>query len=269
MKKIKKMNVDICVLIPYFNDLERLEKTLNSVSGVEPVDVLIVDDGSYVKPDIKKLKKKFSQINNILLIVNNKNRGIEYALNDGLRYIQSAGYKYIARLDCGDVCHPARFKIQKEYLEKNKNIYMVGSWVEFVDVNGKFLFAFRPPVEHNEIERGMFINNMFVHPAVLFRVDIIKEVGFYPLNYKNAEDYAYFFKIVRNFNTANINKFLLKCEINPKGLSLSKRKQQIKSRLKVILSNFNFSLYAFYGLFRNIVLWFLPYKLVELLKRLK
>ena len=262
------MKPDICVLIPHYNNIEGLETSLASISDEEPVDVLIVDDGSYIKPDVEELKRKFSYISDIIVIFNNKNRGIEHVLNDGLKYIKDAGYKYIARLDCGDVCFPERFKIQKEFLEQNPDIYLVGSWVEFVDVRGKSLFVFRPPTVYREIRKKMFINNMFIHPVVMFRTKVIEEVGFYPTNYKNAEDYAYFFRISKRFKVANIDRVLLKCEVNPKGLSLSKRKQQIKSRLRVIHDNFDFSIYAFYGLLRNSILYFSPYFLVELLKRL-
>ncbi|WP_038056393.1 glycosyltransferase [Thermodesulfobacterium hydrogeniphilum] len=259
----------ICVLIPHFNDIEGLEKSLASISDLEPVDVVIVDDGSKIKPNLENLRNKYKQINNIYILNNKKNRGIEYVLNQGLQFIKERRYKYVARLDCRDICHPERFKIQKQLLEENPDIYLVGTWVEFVNKNGKRIFFFTPPTEHEEIKKKMFINNMFIHPSVMFRTQAIDIIGYYPTDRKNAEDYAYFFRFVRNFKTANIDKILLKCEVNPAGLSLSKRRLQIKSRIKVILDNFDLSFYAFYGLFRNLLLLFIPYKLVELLKRQK
>jgi glycosyltransferase involved in cell wall biosynthesis len=258
---------DICILIPHYNALAGLEKSLSSITDIEPVDVLIVDDGSKVKPDEKELKNKFPKINNIKVLLNDRNRGIEYVLNDGLKYIMENNYKYVARLDCGDICHPERFKIQKEFLENNPEIYLVGSWVEFMDLNENILFKFTPPTTHEEIKKKMYINNMFIHPSVMFRTKAIKKIGFYPTNKKNAEDYAYFFKFVKNFKTANIDKFLLKCEVNPKGLSLSKRKLQLKSRIKVILDNFEPSLWCIYGLLRNLIIYFMPYPLIEVLKK--
>lgn len=258
---------DICILIPHYNSLEDLKKSLASISDVEIVDVLIVDDGSEIKPNEKELKNEFSQINNIKVILNEKNRGIESVLNDGLKYILEKDYKYIARLDCGDICYPERFKIQKEFLEKNFQIYLVGSWVEFVDLKGNVVFKFTPPTKHSEIKKKMCINNMFIHPSVMFRVEAVKKIGFYPTNRKNAEDYAYFFKFVKNFKTANIDKFLLKYEVNPQGLSLSKRKLQLKSRIKVILDNFEPSLWCIYGLLRNLIIYFMPYPLIEVLKK--
>jgi len=261
------MKPDTCVLIPHYNNLDGLEKSLASISNIEPVDVLIVDDGSAIKPNIEELKQKFPQINNINIIFNQRNEGIEHALNKGLKYIKNAGYKYVARLDCGDICFPMRFKIQKEYLDQHPDIYLIGSWVEFVDTKGKRLFFFKPPTSYDDIRKKMFINNMFIHPSVMFRVKVIEEVGLYPTNYKYAEDYYYFFKIIKKLKAVNINKILLRYEVNPKGLSITKRKQQLRSRLKIILDNFDYSFYAFYGLFRNLILYFLPYSLIKILKR--
>ena len=265
---LSEKNIKICVLIPHYNDLEGLEKSLSSITNFEPVDVLIVDDGSLQKPDENYLKNKFPQINDIKVILNEKNRGVEHVLNDGLKYIQEKGYAYIARLDCGDICHPERFKIQREILEKNPDVCLVGSWAEFIFPDGKIAFIFKPPIKHEEIKKKMCINNMFVHSSVMFRVEAIDKIGFYPINRKNAEDYAYFFKFVKYCKTANINRVLIKYEINPKGLSLSKRKLQIKSRIKVILDNFYLSPCCFYGLIRNTFLLFVPYKIVEYLKRI-
>jgi glycosyltransferase involved in cell wall biosynthesis len=259
--------VDICVLIPHYNALRALEKSLASISNFEPVDVVIVDDGSNIKPDEEELKRKFPQINNIKVILNEKNKGIEHALNDGLKYIIDHNYKYIARLDCGDLCHPKRFKLQKEFLEKNPSVYLVGTWVEFVDLQGNILFKYTPPTNHEEIKRKMCINNMFIHPSVMFRSEAVKEIGFYPTNRKNAEDYAYFFQFVNRFKTANINKFLLKYEVNPQGLSLSKRKLQIKNRIRIILDNFKPNFWCLYGLLRNLLVYFFPYSTIEFLKR--
>jgi len=263
------MKPDVCVLIPHYNNLRGLEISLSSISYIEPVDVLIVDDGSYIQPQQTILQKRFPHINNIILLNHSRNRGIEYVLNDGLRYIKESGYKYVARLDCGDVCLPERFYVQKRFLERNSDVYLVGSWVEFMDSHGKPLFVFKPPVASEKIQKMMFINNMFIHPSVMFRTELVESIGYYPTEYKNAEDYAYFFKITKKFKTENINRILLKCEVNPNGLSLRQRKQQIKSRLKVIMGNFDFSIYSFYGVVRNSFLYFVPYSLVKLLKQLR
>ncbi|RMG01579.1 MAG: glycosyltransferase [Nitrospirae bacterium] len=259
-----KRDADVIVLIPHFNNLRGLFLSLESITGVEPVDVLIVDDGSKDKPDVDDLVKNFPAINEIYLLSHNENRGITYTLNKGIEFIQSIGrHKYIARLDAGDINDPERFKKQVSYLEDHSDVYLLGSHVVFVDMNGKDVFRFRPPAMHEQIKRRMYVNNMFNHSSVMFRMEALEKVGLYPTEYPHAEDYALFFRFVRNYRTANLPEFLIRYEINPKGISLRNRQRQILSRLKVIRDNFDWSCFAFYGLFRNMILLLLPYFMVE------
>ena len=103
---------------------------------------------------------------------------------------------------------------------------------------------------------------MFVHPTVIFRSKIIDKIGAYPTNYKAAEDYAYFFNIIKVYNAANYPESLLDYIVDPKSISSQKRKLQVKSRIRVILHNFYFGFYPIYGLIRNIALYFVPFKYI-------
>jgi len=265
------MKSKIILLIPHFNNLKGLHESLASISNQEPVDVLIVDDGSQnnKKPVQTELTDRYPDINNIICLNNDENRGIEHVLNDGLRYAQQHSYDYIARLDCGDTCYPERFKLQKEFLDSHPDYYLVGSWVSFVDMEGNEIFQFKPGIDYKKIKKKFYSSNQFAHPSVMFRVKAINIVGLYPTNKKAAEDYAYFFKFVQKFKTANLPKILLKYEINPNGISQSKRKQQILSRIQIIIENFNFSTYASLGLMKNCLLYILPNRLILLLKKSK
>ena len=114
------MNTDIVVLIPHYNNLEGLIKSLSAVSkSVIAVDVLVVDDGSSIPVEEKQLQKIYPSIT---VLHSSKNEGIEKALNRGLTYIcDNKPYKYVARLDAEDVCSPDRFAKQKEFLENKRN----------------------------------------------------------------------------------------------------------------------------------------------------
>jgi hypothetical protein len=115
----------------------------------------------------------------------------------------------------------------------------------------------------------MFLNSQFIHPSVMLRTRAIDTIGYYSVDFPAAEDYAYFFLFVKHYQTANIPQFLIDYEVNPHGISLQKRKRQIASRLKVILRHFDFSFYAFYGVVRNALIYILPYRLIEALKKRK
>lgn len=260
---------DIIVLIPHFNNPTGLLRSIDSIVPEEKVDILIVDDGSVKKPDEDKIRGVYRASGKIFFIYNKTNQGIEQALNAGLKFVvDKRNYNFVARLDCGDICMPNRFRIQKQFLMLNRNVYLLGSSVEFVDMKGNLIYSLILPTEHEEIKKKMYFNCVFIHPSVMFRTKAIREkVGYYPLKYEAAEDYAYFFRFLKHYKTAIIKQVLVKCELNPNGLSAQKRKRQVINRIKIIFENFKFGYYPLAGIIRNIVLLILPQNIIAFLKK--
>lgn len=257
---------EVAVLIPYYNAPNDLLKTIQSINESIHVDIFIIDDGSKKKPNISGLN--FYKNGKLFLHGYKKNKGIEYALNYGLKIIEQKEYPFIARLDCADTCEKNRFQKQLNYLNDNKEIAMLGSWVNFVDDKLKFKYDLKLPTDHEDIKNKSYLNAMFIHPTIFFRSSILKTIGYYPTKYEAAEDYAFFFKVIKFFKTANYPDFLVNVEINDSGISASKRKVQVKSRIRVILDNFHFGFYPIYGLFRNIILLYLPRNFTNSLKKI-
>lgn len=245
---------DIVLLIPYYNNLNKLYKSLESISDLEPVDVLIVDDGSWEKPDISLLIEKFPALSKIEIITSKENEGLSKALNRGLEYIKkNYADEYIARLDVGDVCVPERFLKQKEFLDRNRDIYLVGSNAEIVNQNGDVLFIRSYPVLHEDIAKNMYVFSSFMHPAVMFRKKALEKIGNYPLII--CQDYGFFFKFIRSFKTANLPELLLKYELNPGGITYANYRRLHLDGLKVIWNNFNikFLWHILIGTFKRIL----------------
>jgi len=263
----KEFMNSVIVLIPHYNNIEGLLKSVSSIGENENVDVLIVDDGSFDKIEEDRVYKSFKA--NGFLFINHLelNLGIEHALNIGLEIILEKGYKFTARLDCGDTCVFNRFKIQETFLEINKEIVLVGSDVNFTDKQGRVLYSLKTPANDADIKRKMFINAMHIHPTIMFRNKILKSIGLYPIDFKAAEDFAFFFKIIQEYKVANINSILVNCELNPDGISFIQRKIQAKNRIKIILKYFYIGIYPIYGLIRSVILYILPLKVLIFMKR--
>lgn len=248
--------------------MEGLQKTLYSIDSSEQVDVLIVDDGSHKKINQHLLSDSIRFNGSLIIEHLEKNSGIEQALNFGLEIIKTINqHKYIARIDCGDLCNGMRFRTQQEFLDNHSNVFLVGSNAIAVDVYGNELYKTTFPEVHQDIKKRMFLNAMFLHPCVMFRIEVIQNIGVYPTNYKAAEDYAFFFNIVNQYKTYNIQDFLVKYEINPKGISLTKRKQQVISRIKIIMKNYYLGFWPTYGLLRNCLLLLIPNNIILFIKR--
>ncbi|MEZ9135575.1 glycosyltransferase [Vibrio sp. 10N.286.52.B1] len=257
----------VVILIPSYNANEELFKTLRSIDKKEHVDVLVVDDGSDIKPKERELNENFLAQGNIFLLALEHNEGITSALNSGLKWIYERPYLYIARLDAGDFCKSERFVQQEAFLSNNPDYGIVGAWVNFIDEKYNFLFTLKHPTEDHDIRKVIYRYNPFVHPATMFRVDRIKEINGYPKGYPALEDWACFIKLIDNCKAYTINAVLLDYVVSTNSISTKKRFRQSLSKVKLLINNFKFTVNNFVGLFKNIVLLLLPRSILTTLKK--
>lgn len=240
-----------CVLIPYRDAGESLLRSLESLDAQDEVDVLVVDDGSDRLPASEVLTRYGSAVP-LRVMRLDRNVGIAHALNAGLEELGDS-YEYIARLDCGDLCLEGRLTKQIRFLDDHPDCYLVGTWAEFVSVEGERRFVFRPPTDSEGIRRRMFVNSAFVHPTVMFRSALLAEVGPYPTDRPAAEDYAFFRAVAQRHEVANLPEPLLRYVVDPGSISSVSRRQQLASRLKVQRQHFEWKPLALYGVVRTLV----------------
>lgn len=224
---------DFCVLIPYYNNLQGLLTSLQSIHyPKDKMLVLVVNDGS-TQPITTKALTDYNLL--IHVISYSANKGITHALNTGLVWItQHINTTYIARLDCGDTCHPQRFYKQVQYLNNQPHIGLLGAWCRFTEEGTGVTFYYTTPLQHKLIKKAMYFRNVFIHPAVMFRTSLLQQVGFYPTNFPFTEDYALFWKMLNTTKAGIIGEYLVTCVIDRKGISHSNRKKQFKARQKVV-----------------------------------
>lgn len=254
---------DLIVLIPCFNNETKLLKTLVSIT--EKVAILIIDDGSNNEISLSKIKASNNFID-LYLIRLATNQGIARALNNGLRWAEDNKYQFIARLDAGDEVIGKRFYQQQRFLTQNPNCKLLGSWANVTNSSGKNLFQLKHPVTHNEIASAIHRYNPFVHPTVMFHIDVYKALGGYPENYSALEDYAYFFLIVKNFTTANLPEVLINYVIDEHSISSQNRKKQSFNKVRLLLQYYDFSLLATVGLIKSILLCFVSRRITTWFK---
>jgi glycosyltransferase involved in cell wall biosynthesis len=261
---------DFYLLIPYYDNLRGLLFSLRSIS-YEPAkySLLIVDDGSPEPLRRDQLLSHLPSEITIEIISMPVNGGITKALNAGLDWLKGKkNFRYVARLDCGDWCDPSRFRRQVEFLGQNPGIDLVGSWCIFTDFVSGSSFRYSTPTEHKKIERGMYFRNIFIHPTVMWRAIVAEKAGFYPENFPYAEDYGFFYKIISKGKAAVLPEILVICEINPKGLSLRFRREQLKSRGRVVRHYGKNRLLRSLGIIKLQLLMVVPYGWVFQAKKL-
>ncbi|MBE9609107.1 glycosyltransferase [Chitinilyticum piscinae] len=256
------------LLIPHYNNPQGLLASLASVGVDEAVDVFVVDDGSTrATIDEAAAQAAFRARGELHFLYLPVNAGIEYALNTGLEAMLAAGYEFCARLDCDDLNVSDRIRRQMAFLDAHPEVYLVGSAVTFFDASGD-RFTIRQPQTHAEIVRQMHKDNAFTHPAVMFRLAGVREIGLYPLDCKAAEDFAYFWQFITRYQTANLPDVLVKSEYNDSGISLSRRRQQQAMRLKLLARHFDWKPASAVSMGKALASFALPLSVTRGIKKL-
>lgn len=267
MRRTSGTIFDFCVLITCFNHEQRLIRSLQSIHyHPKRYFVLIVDDGSAIPLSQTRLIEQLPDPPEIVILRLPTNGGITRALNEGLTFLngthsegltyQKYAARYIARLDCGDLCMKDRFINQVEFLDRHPDIDLLGTRCIFKDFLSGDSYKYLAPPDHDEIMRQMHFKNVFIHPTVMWRASVTRRLPAYPDTYPHAEDYAYFFEMLQQGKAAILPEYLVISEINPKGISITFRRQQLKSRIDVVRKYGHNRLYGIMGELR-LRLWML------------
>ena len=209
---LKIMNDDlgkkplVSVVLPVYNR-PGVIYTINSVleQTYSYFELLIIDNAS--TDDTVNVIKNICD-DRIKLYVNEENKGQTYSLNKGLHL---ATGKYIARIDSDDLMLPTRLEKQVNYMEANPNCSICGSNVQIIDDNDLLIEEYVYPDTDEDIRVLASIYCPFAHPAVMLRSEYLRQNNIkYDLNYRMAEDYDMWIRMLRYGKGYNIQEYLTK-----------------------------------------------------------
>lgn len=131
------------------------------------------------------------------------------ALNYGLKQIVTP---LVARIDADDVAMPHRLEHQVTYLDQHTEVALLGTWCHYIDENGHLIGLSRQPVNHQEIidSFAKYDYNPLAHPSVMFRHQVIQDLGGYPTDYLYAQDRALWLRISYQHKISNLPEFQVK-----------------------------------------------------------
>lgn len=253
------------VLIACHKDSPALLRTLASVrSESEGIPILIVDDGA------PEPLAHYASDPKVEVLRLDTNQGLTRALNAGLKRILELGYSFVCRIDAGDENVSGRLREQLAYLAAHPDVWLVGSWADFVDATTKrTLFPYQPPVKADEVNRFLYRNSCVAHPTWMVRSALFYEIGLYDESFAVAQDYEFLRRAVASgFKVANVPMVLLKYQVDTKGISLSRRREQLLARLRVQWRHRRpFAASKVTGMVMTIALLAIPYRVISALKR--
>ena len=181
----------ISVLVPiyYKEKVETINKCLSSMVSqtVKPNEIVCaLDDPS--TSEIEKAIDTFAQENDIKIVkcYCERGRGLGAVLHVG---VENCSCDYIARMDADDVAIPERLEREKEYLDQNKDIDVVGSNIaEFENAIDEIIAYRNVPEQDAECKVMLKRRDPINHMTAMFRRDSVLKAGNYSSEMKSCED---------------------------------------------------------------------------------
>lgn len=194
---------------------EFLRQALDSIftQTVLSNDVVLVEDG-WVGDELEAVVLEYEcRYPQLHVVRYKKNRGLGYALNDGIKECKN---EIVARMDTDDVAKPNRMEIELDVMQSHPEYGMVSSWIdEFISDTSVVTSVRKLPEMPDDVYRYAKKRCPVNHPTVMYRKKEVTDVGGYQTMYF-PEDYFLWIKMLMNgCRVYNIQKSLLWFRYNP------------------------------------------------------
>jgi len=197
------MNPKISVLMPVYNSEKYLKEAIESILNqtFSDFEFLIINDGS--TDQSVNIIESYGD-SRIRLIHNEQNQGLISTLNKGIDLSQG---KYIERMDSDDISLPARLEKQFKLMEENEDIGICGTLFQSF---GNHNYIPNHPEDSELIKAHLVFGCYIGHPTVMIRKSIFKKYNLrYDNNFKHAEDYELWTRVIKYSKFTNIQEILL------------------------------------------------------------
>lgn len=184
----------VSIIMGAYNCAQTVEKSIDSIVAQSFTDweFIICDDGS--SDESYRIIEEYAEKEpRIILIRNDKNRGLSHTLNHCL---QEATGEYCARMDGDDVCDPTRFEKQVAFLDNHPEYGFVSTTMKRFDENG----VYQEPKKgegYAPTEKDFIKGSPFCHAPAMLRKSAYDTVEGYRVGEKllGVEDYDLWFRL--------------------------------------------------------------------------
>ncbi len=204
MKEIR-----VSILMGIYNCEETLAEAIESIinqtySGWK---LIMCDDGS--KDRTYEIAEKYREKypNQIILVKNEINKGLNYTLNHCLQY---ADTEYIARMDGDDISLPTRFEKEISFLDEHSEYAIVSCPMIYFDENGEWG---RGTANGEPEMESLAKSTPFCHAPCMVKKEAYLAVDGYSIDKRllRMEDYHLWIKMLsKGYRGFNLNEPLYK-----------------------------------------------------------
>lgn len=183
----------ISVLMGIYNCAPTLQEALDSLYAqtFQDFQIILCDDGS-TDTTIAVAEENARRHPNIVLLRNDRNRGLNYTLN---RCLAAADTELCARMDGDDISLPERFEKEVQFLDEHPEYAVVSCGMQFFDENGVFGYTGLDCIEPTT--ETFAVGTPHCHAPSMVRTEAYRSVGGYTEDKRllRNEDYNLWMKM--------------------------------------------------------------------------
>jgi glycosyltransferase involved in cell wall biosynthesis len=221
---------------------EAIQSIINQTFGA--FELVAIDDGSTDRTP--SILRQFAATDSRIKIHEQENVGLIATLNRGICLARG---EYIARMDGDDVSLSQRFEKQVAYLERHKDVGVVGTWIQDIDAKGNPGPIWPLPTSPATIPWFLMFGDCMAHPSVMMRREVVQRLG-YRADAVHVEDYDLWTRAIAVTRLANLPEVLLKYRVSSQSVSSrysgiqAQRAEKLQEQLKKALLSTERSLHA-------------------------
>lgn len=172
----------VSVLLPFYNAEKTLALAIESLIGQTLASFQLVLVNNASTDQSNAIAQSFAAQDTRIRVVEERQPGIVFALNTGLKYCNTA---YIARMDADDIALPQRLEKQLAWLEAHPSVDLVSSLVAHQSVlpnaqgYQKYVDWINTLITPEDIYLHQFVESPLAHPSVFFRTAALQRWGHY------------------------------------------------------------------------------------------
>jgi glycosyltransferase involved in cell wall biosynthesis len=220
-------NPVVSVVVSVYNGARYLRESLGSILEQEGVEFecIVVDDGS--TDGSGPVLDELAQADPRLRVVHQANQGLTRALVQGCRKARGT---FIARHDADDISRPGRLARQSELLSADPELSMVSCWGLGIGPANETLFEIQRATDSATATGKLLARGEGPpgHGSVMFRAETYQAVGGYREEFRVAQDWDLWLRLIERGRIGYVPDFLYAFRIEEQSISGRRREQQLQ-----------------------------------------
>lgn len=219
----------VTIIMPAYNAGRFIEEAVRSVIAQTHTDwrMQVIDDGS--TDDTFECARRVAGDDPRIVVSTGANRGIAHVMNDG---IERATTEWVACMHADDVMMPNRLERQLAFATEHTGVAVLSSLVDWIDPGGRVVGR-----QHSDLTTPELVRRKtdaggcvaFTHSAVMFRRDVIRQVGGYRQEFFPAEDTELWNRVVTSgYDVLVQPEVLMLYRLHPGSASMRKAAEMIR-----------------------------------------